>query len=188
MNNIADTLHKKAMEFTDEGILAQRRGNEELATSFFEKAYFLEKQAALGYTVNDDNSLLIKSILLRSAATLALDCGYLWEANHLTKMGLEGDIHPAIQGDFEELLVNIEEQKKKISRNNIQVTGTVISANAIVNEINIFVFTTNEHFKIFIPDGKIHDIVHNFWAKQVTVKGKTDQKGVIFMDEIQKAA
>ena len=82
----AETLHREAMERLDE---AQGAHESSLVTERLERAFELEREAATA--VADDTSFEpSRSILLRSAATLALRCGELREAERLVCLGLSG--------------------------------------------------------------------------------------------------
>ncbi len=96
-------LHDIAMEFVDEALFAQKRGDEATAQLFCQKAYNLERTYALSIP-KEESYQLSRSIFLRSAATLALDCQKPSEANELATLALEDNPHPAIVGELEEVL------------------------------------------------------------------------------------
>ncbi|MEL6257114.1 MAG: hypothetical protein AAFR87_34285, partial [Bacteroidota bacterium] len=85
--NVVTVLHNKAMEFADEALLAKMEGNEEASVKFFQKAFALEKEA-FDSVQEDLEDLLPKYILIRSAASLALNCGDFREAERLIELGL----------------------------------------------------------------------------------------------------
>ena len=70
------TTHREAMEQTDLALAARHRGEEMLALRYFRKAYELEAQAAAAFASRIDAEPT-RSVLFRSAATLALDCKLL---------------------------------------------------------------------------------------------------------------
>lgn len=84
------TLHRRAMELADQALAAQRRGDADEATNFFHEAFQLESRAAsmLSSVASSEPN---RSILLRSAATLAIDCGLMAEAEKLACSALAGD-------------------------------------------------------------------------------------------------
>lgn len=188
MNSILDKLHEKAMEFSDEGIIAKAKGDETLADYFFEKAYFLERDAALGYVAKDENTNLIKSILFRSAITLGLRCGYLWAAENLAKTALNSKPHPAIIEELKELVLKINTQKSEINAKAIQITGVITSADSRISEITVLVFKDKINLKVVLPHNNINEIVKSYWEKNIIIKGKTDNKGTIFLEKIKQAA
>ena len=76
MNGVRAT-HRQAMEQTDLALAARRQGDEVLALRHFRQAYELEAQAAAAFTRLDAEPT--RSVLFRSAATLALDAKLLPE-------------------------------------------------------------------------------------------------------------
>lgn len=90
MNQVRE-LHEKAMDLAEIASVAKLRGDLETAKQLFWQAYENEVQAAR--LVPDDPSYEpTRSILYRSAASLALDCSDFREAERLIAEGLAG--HP----------------------------------------------------------------------------------------------
>ncbi len=86
----------------DWAFIAWGKGLEGEASRHFREAFGSESEAAR--LVEGDLSLEpTRSILHRSAATLAVDCGLLDEAERLIKAGLEGNPPADIAGEFREL-------------------------------------------------------------------------------------
>jgi hypothetical protein len=79
------------MELTEAAFIARDAGNEVSAREFFEQAFVLERHAAESLRGQFELEPT-RSVLYRSAATLALDCGNTKEAERLAYMGLAG--HP----------------------------------------------------------------------------------------------
>lgn len=186
MDKAVDEIHNKAIEFADEALLAKRRGNLKLASSFYEKAYYLERKAALSTIVTDDQSQLYRSILLRSAATLAMKNGLLSDGENLVQVALTTNPHPAILPELEEILKEISNLKKEISE--IEIIGVIISADAIANELKVLSVHNNQMFKVFVPSEMLLNIVKSFWAENVVIQGTTGEEGIIFLEKIDKAA
>lgn len=187
MNTIA--LHDKAMEFTDEALLARRRGDDDVAQSFFEKAFLLEKDAALATQPANENGRLFRSILFRSAATLALDCGNLWEARYLIETALNIAPHSSIVKELQVLLSNVNEKLEQTQENTaVTITGFITGADASASEIKVQASPELHSFKVFVPKEKLQEIVSSFWQKMVVIEGKTNRQGVIFLEAIRRAA
>lgn len=102
MNQIEE-LHSQAMEAADQALLARRRSDEAEAEAFFAQAYERESQAA-HLAVEEKIPEPSRSVLLRSAATLALDAGKVREAERLAAMGLVGDPPPEIANELRAVL------------------------------------------------------------------------------------
>lgn len=101
----AEHLHNQAMDYTERALLAQRAGNSSDAENFFRQAFELESQAA---TLLADTTIEpSRSVLLRSAATLALDCDELREAEKLIATALAGDPPDSIAQELRNLLMTI---------------------------------------------------------------------------------
>jgi hypothetical protein len=100
------TTHRDAMEQTDLALAARQQGDEVLALRHFHKAYQLEAQAAAAYATRLDAEPT-RSVLFRSAATLALDCKLLPEAEKLVCTALTGNPSEDIAEELRDLLEQI---------------------------------------------------------------------------------
>jgi|SRR5947209_2794117 len=100
-------LHRSAMERTQEAVLAQ---DPERARELFCKALELERKAAESWaeTRNEEPT---RSILYRSAASLAWSCQDYPEAERLARKGLEGEPPGDIAHELEELLGMLARRK-----------------------------------------------------------------------------
>jgi hypothetical protein len=98
MNNLNE-IHQKAMELAEQAFAARRRDDPEAARSLAYHAYLLEKQAA-----EQSQTEPTRSVLHRSAATLALDCGEYREAERLVAAALAGNPPEPIANELREVL------------------------------------------------------------------------------------
>jgi hypothetical protein len=98
MNSLND-LHQQAMQLAEQAFLARRRDELATARSFAFSAYLLEKQVA-----EQSQTEPTRSVLYRSAATLALDCGEYREAERLVAAALAGTPPEAIANELREVL------------------------------------------------------------------------------------
>jgi len=96
-------LHKKAMELADKGFHAKHVGKTEEAAQFLRTAFYLERQAAeiMALQIEVEPT---RSVLLRSAASLALECNELDEAERLVAMALSGNPPEEILDELRALL------------------------------------------------------------------------------------
>ena len=85
MTKIND-LHTRAMDKADEALRNRARGLENVAIALFREALSLEREAAEAAVLEPT-----RSILFRSAATLAIDCNELRTAEKLIGLGLAGE-------------------------------------------------------------------------------------------------
>jgi len=83
-------LHEKAMEIAFSAFLQEKQGNIRNAVSLYEKAFFFEYKAAINaYSTSIGEPSV--SILLRSAASLAISCKKFKEAKGIIILALKGD-------------------------------------------------------------------------------------------------
>ena len=98
MNSLND-LHQQAMELAEQAFTARRRNELATARSLAYSAYLLEKQ-----TAEQSQTEPTRSVLHRSAATLALDCGEYREAERLVAAALAGTPPESIANELREVL------------------------------------------------------------------------------------
>lgn len=107
---IIQALHSKAMELADVAFIARSTGDNAKAAKLFADAFISEKSAAT-LAVESKIPEPSLSILLRSAAILALDCGNLREAEKLTSLALAGDPPDSIADELREIYETIKARK-----------------------------------------------------------------------------
>lgn len=102
MSNILGT-HRKAMELAEEGQFCLDRGDRSSAREAFRKAMELEREAARAAKDTEPD----RSVLLRSAGSLALDCDELRTAEQLLANGLAGEPPEEIAKEIRDLLEQV---------------------------------------------------------------------------------
>jgi len=105
MKQVKD-LHREAMRLVDEAELARRNGNAQVARECLRQAFDHERQAA-DLVVGDLSQEPTRSVLHRSAASLALECGALREAERLIAVALSGDPPDEIAEELRDLLEQV---------------------------------------------------------------------------------
>lgn len=105
-------LHRRAMERADEAFLAGLNDERDQAQALWRQAFELEREAALR-VVAEQPVEPTRSILLRSAATLALDCGELREAERLIAIALAGNPPEEIAEELRILYQQVNAQRTK---------------------------------------------------------------------------
>jgi hypothetical protein len=98
--------HIRAMEYVDKAHEAKRRGDAAATSLNFTEAFLLEKQAAEAMVPYLDVEPT-RSILLRSAASLALECKRSEEAERLACLGLSGKPPVEIRAELREVLMTM---------------------------------------------------------------------------------
>jgi hypothetical protein len=104
--NEVKILHRDAMEQADIALAARLRGESDLSLRHFREAFGLESKAAL-LLVDNRDAEPNRSILLRSAAALALDCDYFTEAERLICSALAGNPPDEIAEELRDLLEQV---------------------------------------------------------------------------------
>ena len=99
----AKQLHRYAMELADRALGARRLGHDLQAKELFREAFRREREALNMVLESAESTELTRSILRRSAATLALDCGDFKEAESLVMAGLSEAAPGAIKQEFLQL-------------------------------------------------------------------------------------
>ena len=108
--NALKNLHRQAMEQTDLALAARLLGDQAQASLYFHEAYNLEAKAAMAL-VNDYGTEPTRSVLFRSAATLALDCELNAEAEKLVCLALSGNPPDEVAEELRDLLEQIHFQR-----------------------------------------------------------------------------
>jgi hypothetical protein len=102
------SLHRNAMDKTDLALNAQQMGDHKQALALFGEAYDMEKKAAYMAASDDEPT---RSVLLRSAASLALDCKLPLEAEKLICLALSGQPPEQIAQELRDLLEQVNFQR-----------------------------------------------------------------------------
>ena len=101
-----ETDHIHAIEYVDKAQEAKRRGDTDAVSLNFTEAFRLEKQAAEAIIPYVDVEPT-RSVLLRSAASLALECQRDEEAERLACLGLSGKPPAEIKAELRDVLMKI---------------------------------------------------------------------------------
>lgn len=97
--NRLDDMHQQAMELAEQAFVARRHDDLTVAHSLAHRAYLLERQAA-----EQAQTEPTRSVLHRSAATLALHCGEYRAAEQLVAAALTGNPPEPIAIELREVL------------------------------------------------------------------------------------
>lgn len=108
-------LHHEAMDLADQAFLARRRGESTAARELLESAFHKEQEAAR-VVAGDPEMEPTRSVLLRSAASLALQCEDYREAEKLVMLALTGSPPTELEHELRELLEEIAFQRDLAAR------------------------------------------------------------------------
>jgi hypothetical protein len=117
-------IHRRAMEHSDLALLERMKGDEGAALRHLQSAYELETAAASALLTNLDAEPT-RSVLFRSAATLAHDCGLFADAEKLIYKALAGNPPVEIAGELEDLLGQVT------FRRHLELRGVTLSEEEI---------------------------------------------------------
>ena len=110
MNEI-NKFHDEAMNLAERAVVAKVKGNLQQAHELLRKAY--ENEARAAYLLIDVSSPEpTRSVLFRSAASLAIDCNELREAEKLIAIGLSGNPPPDISKELRGMIKSHGRQKE----------------------------------------------------------------------------
>lgn len=100
------SLHQQAMDLAEAAAIARLSGTNEQAAQLTRQAFEQEAQAA-ALTVSTLDAEPTRSVLHRSAASLAIECGELQVAERLITTALSGNPPPEIAEELKDLFIQI---------------------------------------------------------------------------------
>ncbi|MCQ2237530.1 MAG: hypothetical protein MJZ18_11150 [Bacteroidales bacterium] len=100
-------IHNDAMDLAQMAQIATRKGDADKADNLFLQAFEKEREAAL-MAYNDNHPQPGLSILLQSAAHLAVTCKQQREAEKLIGLALSGEAPSEIRQDLRQLLTTLD--------------------------------------------------------------------------------
>jgi hypothetical protein len=100
------TLHQQAMDLAEAAAVARLRGSIKQAVQLTHQAFEQETQAA-ALIANTLEAEPTRSVLHRSAASLAIECGELQTAERLIATALSGNPPPEIAEELKDLFIQI---------------------------------------------------------------------------------
>lgn len=99
-------LHQQAMDLAEAAAVARLRGSIEQASQLIRQAFEQEAKAA-NLIANILDAEPTRSVLHRSAASLAIECGELQAAERLIATALSGNSPPEIAEELKDLFIQI---------------------------------------------------------------------------------
>jgi predicted 3-demethylubiquinone-9 3-methyltransferase (glyoxalase superfamily) len=115
------TLHQQAMDLAEAAAVARLRGMTEEADKLTRQAFEHEAQAA-ALIVNNVDAEPTRSVLHRSAASLAIECGDFKEADRLIFSALSGNPPLEIAEELKDLFIQIN-LSQYLKRHGIQINN-----------------------------------------------------------------
>jgi hypothetical protein len=111
MNTVND-YHERAMATADLALAARRQGDEQQAEAYFREALADERRAA-EMVAPDMSAEPTRSVLHRSAASLAAQCGEHREAERLIAIALAGNPPHEIAEELRDLWQHVYRELRK---------------------------------------------------------------------------
>lgn len=182
-------LHEQAMEASDEAFFARRQGDMQTAETFARQAFELERAAAdLVYA--DSDAEPTRSVLYRSAASMAIDCKEFREAERLLAIAMAGNPPDDVLEELRELFEYVHtflphNGHREKSESIIEVTGRLVFADALKTEKEIKLKRGDDQppYTVIVPEGVVmNDIVRPLWDDIVVVKGIQHQDKLYLKD------
>ncbi|MHB9131555.1 MAG: hypothetical protein ACYDBB_10765 [Armatimonadota bacterium] len=156
---LVTTLHRKAMDYADQADRAKQLGDPYRAKRLFRIAHKYESKAA-SYLFTAFDAEPTRSVLFRSAASLALDCGDCREAERNIAMALIGSPPEEIAQELRDLSERVNFQRHLDLRGitleptdvQVSVAGHAVSHGMV--ETNKFVERVKKTEKLFVRTGE----------------------------------
>jgi hypothetical protein len=140
--------HLQAMNFAQDALVFTIKGDTQKANALYEKAFDLEKQAALSL-LDKENVEPTRSILFRSAAALAKKCQKFREAEKMIAFGLSGNPPEEIALELREIYndiikKNIPKKKSKNLKSNVVLLVNIPQAGLVVGDVGTILHIFND--------------------------------------------
>ncbi|MFW6002458.1 MAG: hypothetical protein ACOCQD_03880 [archaeon] len=103
MNEKIEQLHEEAMFACDDALIEKLKGNKESSFKKFNEAYEKEREA-VDFLIQENYPEPTFSIMIKSAAILALDCRKFQEAKELANFALERNPTSLVKKELEDIL------------------------------------------------------------------------------------
>lgn len=173
-------LHSKAMDVAESAFIQKIRGNLRQARDLFVEAFELERDAAMQLE-KDLQAEPTRSVLFRSAASLAMNAGDFHSAEKMIAMGLAGEPPAEIAEELRQLMLDLYLQHqshpgpKPPSEDAVPIvlTGRLGYADASRNRIRLLDDEGRKAPYLLQIETDLSGVVQRFWGNRVKVTGLT---------------
>jgi hypothetical protein len=174
----AKIIHDKAMKLAQEAIMARIQHDENKARMLYKQSFDLEREAAYFYAERFDKEP-IRSILYRSAASLAIECHLYQEADLLIQQGQSNDTPTDVINDFQELRDKMQLSNKEQDQP-FWISGVLKRVYADKNTIHLASKATDTipqtDYTINVVSETLNNLVKNYWGDIINVYIKPKSK------------
>lgn len=176
MNTVRD-LHNQAMALAQRAFLAREAEHGADAARLASEALAFEREAA-GRLDKTPTSEPTRSILYRSAATLARQAGDLAQAQRLVAEGLAGYPPPRVEQELKDLLEEIgaasyvaipDGPDETVSSSEVTFRGVLDEATVRRSDEIGFTTTENQQITVLVHEG-VDDLVRSYFNRPVEVR------------------
>jgi hypothetical protein len=173
--NNSKELHREAMKYAQDAIVADAKGGKTAAFTLYEQAFALEKEAANLFILSFEKEPT-RSVLFRSAASLAMNCKQYDEAKRMIHLGLAGNAPDEIVDELLQLSKQIDKALKsakmppmikKPKPQPFWVKGILKSADAQTRKMTL-VSEDRKPSVVLVPQG-LSAIVRDYWEQNMSV-------------------
>ena len=183
----AKIVHEEAMFLSQEADMAKLMGDNSKAQTLYKQSFVLENEAAVAYAYLFDKEP-IRSILYRSAASLAIECQLFREASQLIHQGLTNNTPPDVADELHDLYKQLP-QNQITQGNDFWISGVLKRADADKNTILLVSKAPNNlsqtNYTITVLSETLNNLVKNYWDDMVKVHIKPkSKKGRYFQYEL----
>lgn len=119
-----EQLHNEAMSIADDADLLKHHGKMEEALELFQKAFTLEREAAIAAVASGVDDLS-SGVLVKSAAFMAYDGGLIRESEQMVGLALSRNLPEEIAEEMRDLLENIHFAR------HLRLNGVTLSDNEV---------------------------------------------------------
>jgi tetratricopeptide (TPR) repeat protein len=165
-----EQLHNQAMDWAEEAFSAQRKGQEAEANALFKRALALEIEAAVAFPP-DQASEPTRSILYRSAASLAYHAQEYTRAQQLVTEALQGSPPPEIVAELIALQEDIHHKQPMQRVIGVLKVADNLRADRAYGVVQLLETETAQSIAIHVPAAQMRTIVRTYFDELVAVTG-----------------
>lgn len=165
-----DQLHNQAMDWAEEAFIAKRKGQEVEANDLFKRALALETEAAIAFPP-EQAAEPTRSILYRSAASLAYHAQEYVRAQQLVTDGLQGYPPPEIAAELIALQEDIHHRQPMQRVTGILKVADNLPSDSQYGIVQLLETETAQPVAIHVPAAKMRTIVRAYFDELVVVTG-----------------
>ena len=186
----SEILYNQAVSFAEQGDIAKAKRHIVPIDYklFYEKAFLLEKEAALLMS-SEEKHPLSRGEMLKNATALAYKAGKYEEAQKTATLCRSEalDSYTLIKlGELEKRIVAA--LATPIHNSSLTVRGLFTSANADDREIRIRDMENQQMYSFIVPANMFKKVVKSYWQDVVSVVGHANVQGVFTLEKISRPA